>query len=296
MPFTVITLTRTPPSLRGDLSKWMQEIATGVYVGNFNVRIRERLWERVLENIGSGEATISYEKRNEIGYHFKSFQTEREMIELEGIPLVLIPNKKENKNIDLDTHFSQAHAFHKLRNLQKKGREKKTVYVIIDIETTGLNEKTDQIIEIGALKIEGAKKKEFHKIISVNSLPINIQKLTGITPEEIDQHGENLYEALEAFISFIGEEILVGYNISFDLKFLNSALKENNISKLKNKCIDLKNIAKKDNSFLRNYKLETVLKGYGIDKSVPHRALEDVKLMDKLILKVNGFEDALRKQ
>lgn len=36
MPFTVITLKRSTPSLRGDLTKWMQEIATGVYIGNFN--------------------------------------------------------------------------------------------------------------------------------------------------------------------------------------------------------------------------------------------------------------------
>ena len=41
MPFTVITLKRSTPSLRGDLTKWMQEIATGVYIGNFNTRVRE---------------------------------------------------------------------------------------------------------------------------------------------------------------------------------------------------------------------------------------------------------------
>ena len=42
MPFTVVTLKSVPPSLRGDLTKWMQEIAIGVYVGNFNSRIREK--------------------------------------------------------------------------------------------------------------------------------------------------------------------------------------------------------------------------------------------------------------
>ena len=47
-------------SLRGDLTKWMQEIATGVYVGNFNSRVREKLWERVVESVGTGEATMSY--------------------------------------------------------------------------------------------------------------------------------------------------------------------------------------------------------------------------------------------
>lgn len=41
MPLTVITLRNSPASLRGDLTKRMQEISTGVYVGNFNRKIRE---------------------------------------------------------------------------------------------------------------------------------------------------------------------------------------------------------------------------------------------------------------
>ena len=47
MPMTVITLKKVPASLRGDLTKWMQEIATGVYVGNFSTRVRQYLWERI---------------------------------------------------------------------------------------------------------------------------------------------------------------------------------------------------------------------------------------------------------
>ena len=60
MPFTVITLKKVPDSLRGDLTRWMQEIATGVYVGSYNSKVREYLWKRVIESIGDGEATISY--------------------------------------------------------------------------------------------------------------------------------------------------------------------------------------------------------------------------------------------
>lgn len=52
----VITLSKTPMSLRGDLTKWCQEIQTGVYVGNVNAKIREQLWQRIEKNIGTGEA------------------------------------------------------------------------------------------------------------------------------------------------------------------------------------------------------------------------------------------------
>lgn len=60
MPLTVITLKNVPPSLRGDLTKWMQEIATGVYIGNFNSKIRDNLWKRVKEISGCGEVTLSF--------------------------------------------------------------------------------------------------------------------------------------------------------------------------------------------------------------------------------------------
>ena len=90
MPLTVITLKNSTPSLRGDLSKWMQEIATGVYIGNFSSRIREYLWSRVIESVGNGEATLSYASRNEIGYKFETYNTKRETIDCEGIPLVKI--------------------------------------------------------------------------------------------------------------------------------------------------------------------------------------------------------------
>src|SRR5574337_193652 len=80
MPMTVITITKAPAKLRGDLTKWMQEIDTGVYVGNFNSRIREKLWDRVSDCIGSGQATMSYSSRNEIGYDFETLYTSRRSV------------------------------------------------------------------------------------------------------------------------------------------------------------------------------------------------------------------------
>lgn len=56
----VITLTKVPNALRGDLTKWYQEIQTGVYVGNVSARVRDSLWLRIVENIGRGEATMVY--------------------------------------------------------------------------------------------------------------------------------------------------------------------------------------------------------------------------------------------
>ena len=117
MPFTVITLKKVPDSLRGDLTRWMQEIATGVYVGSYNSRVREFLWKRVTDTIGKGEATLCYSCRNEIGYSFCTCNTERQVIDFDGIPLVLLParNNSELSTKEMQHGFSNASKYHQAR-------------------------------------------------------------------------------------------------------------------------------------------------------------------------------------
>lgn len=108
----VITLTKVPSSLRGDLTKWCQEIQTGVYVGNVNARVRERLWERINKNIGQGEATLVYNTNNELGYTFRTTRRDIEVVDAEGIPLVKSLVKVDNCR----RHgFSNAYKFHEAK-------------------------------------------------------------------------------------------------------------------------------------------------------------------------------------
>src|SRR5699024_10878282 len=116
MPLTVITLKKVPNSLRGDLTKWMQEIATGVYVGNFNVKIREHLWNRVVENSGTGEVTMSYAYQNEIGYQFETLNAQRQVIKYDGIPLVALPKVNQiDENKEFKSGYSNAAKFRKAK-------------------------------------------------------------------------------------------------------------------------------------------------------------------------------------
>lgn len=86
---------------------------------------------------------------------------------------------------------------------------------------------------------------------------------------------------------------MIGYNLDFDIKFINAALKRIDLPKLQNKTYDIMKYVKREKLFLQNYKLQTVLKEYGIDEKVPHRALEDARLSLKLISKVNNLRDKL---
>ena len=296
MPFTVITLKKTPSSLRGDLTKWMQEIDTGVYIGNFNSKVRKELWKRVIENVKEGEATICYASRNEIGYDFKTNSKDISIIDFDGIPLVMVDKKEKIKvNDQAKLGYSRVAKLRKARQFQKQTK-KSPSYVVIDIETDGLDFNKNSIIEIGCIKLSNGGVKEFEKNINIDCpLPKEIVKLTGITDEFLEKNGENEKQVLSELLDFIKDLPIVNYGNNFDIIFLNHSLKKHNLGYIKNQTIDLMRCVKKEKRMLENYKLETALKSYGIDKKVPHRALADARLTYELSTKVNFFKEKIKK-
>ncbi|KGF29667.1 3'-5' exonuclease [Peptoniphilus lacrimalis DNF00528] len=297
MALLVITLKKVPQSLRGDLTKWLQEIDVGVFVGNVNTKVREKLWQRVADNVREGQATMTYYKRNEIGYSFKTINSQREVLDYEGIPLILIPTKEKEKDGTLREGFSNAYKFKKLRNIQSAKVKKNNLkpYVVIDIETDGLDFDKNLIIEIGAVKVENEKFDEFTRLIKyTKKLNSTIKDLTGIDEKLLNEEGIELKEALSLFKTFIKDYPILGYNTSYDIKFLNKSFLDLGMEPIANKVYDLMTFVKKEKILLPNYKLQTALQAYGINKQVPHRALEDSRLTAELSTKVNKFRDMLK--
>lgn len=280
--------------MRGDLSKWMQEIATGVYVGNFNSKIRENLWERVQQTVGVGEATLSYACRNEIGYDFKTLNTDRNVMYFDGLPLVQIPLADTKNQSEIKYGFSNASKFHYAKKPQKTQGpliKRFSPYTVIDIETEGLDHNKHKIIEVAALSVDPFKVTIFSSLIKTNrSLPKEIIQLTGITDDQLNEEGLPIEKVLAMFMQAIGNNLIIGYGVNFDVLFLNAALTQTNMGSIKNKVIDLKTLVKKEKMYLENYKLETVLNVYGIKQKVPHRAIQDTKLIYELSTKVNLFQ------
>ena len=212
MPFTVITLKKTPAFLRGDLTKWMQEISTGVYVGNFNSKVREELWQRVIENVKEGEATICYAYRNEIGYEFRTNSKEISIADFDGIPLVLL-ERKENISDENKLGFSKASKMRKAQQFQKQSA-KTPGYVVLDIETDGLDFLKNSIIEIGCIKAIGGKIEEFERAIKIETkLPRDIITLTGLSDEYLAENGVDEQEALIDLLEFIGDLPVVNLSL-----------------------------------------------------------------------------------
>lgn len=285
----VLALTKVPMSLRGDLTKWCQEIQTGVYVGNPNAKIRDLLWERVVANIGNGRATMAYNTNNEIGYMFRSTDAAVSIEDFDGIPLI----KHLNSISAQPKHgFSKAYKYHQANKYSTSPHTKKLSVnkslTAIDIETTGLDVTSDVILSVGAVKNIDGNLREFYRLIkSKAEIPEKITKLTGITRKEIDEKGEDITKVLQELNDFLGDSTIVGYNVQFDLQFLNAALEANNFTVIENKTLDLLRLVKRKNKFLDNYRLETVLNEFNIVNENPHHALFDAKATLELALKLN---------
>ena len=157
-------------------------------------------------------------------------------------------------------------------------------YVVADLETTGLNSRTGQILEIAALKVEssGIATSSFARLVRTSTaIPAAITTLTGITQADVEQNGQPLYDVLKAFLDYIGVRPVFFHNASFDQRFIEAALKRTARTNREpltfaNTVFDSLGIAQYAWPALGSYKLDYLAKR--INAPAPtHRALADVR-------------------
>lgn len=95
---TIIVLTAVPAGLRGHLTRWLMEIAPGVFVGKVSSRVRDQLWLIVQDMIGNGRGLLVHTARNEQGFTFHNCGHAWEPIDIEGITLMLRPSAMRTTN------------------------------------------------------------------------------------------------------------------------------------------------------------------------------------------------------
>ncbi|HZK04494.1 MAG TPA: type I-E CRISPR-associated endoribonuclease Cas2e [Actinomycetaceae bacterium] len=88
----VVVLTAVPPGLRGHLTRWLLEIAPGVYVGRVNRRIRDHLWGIIISMLTKGRAIMVSTARSEQGLDFRVHGHEWTPVDLDGLTLMSRPN------------------------------------------------------------------------------------------------------------------------------------------------------------------------------------------------------------
>ena len=154
------------------------------------------------------------------------------------------------------------------------------VFIVADLETTGLDPENDEIIEIAAIRAHRDSK--VHETFSALVRPTKrvskkISRMTGISQEMLDSEGESLESVVQQFIEFIGPLRLVFYNAPFDLAFLRKAAARAR-RELSNPVSDALEMARRAYPGLRSYRLETLAKMGGFDASGAHRALADCEM------------------
>lgn len=86
----VVVLENAPPRLRGRLAIWLLEVRAGVYVGDYSRRVREYLWNQIVQGIDDGNAVIVWRSSvNEAGFEFETIGKNRRVpVDFDGVKLV----------------------------------------------------------------------------------------------------------------------------------------------------------------------------------------------------------------
>lgn len=165
-------------------------------------------------------------------------------------------------------------------------------FVVIDVESTGLDFKKDKILSIGGVKIKNRQieiSNTFEIYLNQNEFNSNTVLVHGILKKS---NSEKIHEqdGIIKFLEFIKNNIIVGHSISFDISIINETIKRNGGSKILNKSIDTINLYKRIKG--EDYKIDSSLSldklsdEYKISKSDRHNAAGDALITTILFLKL----------
>lgn len=153
-----------------------------------------------------------------------------------------------------------------------------TPLIVFDLETTGLDNQVDRIIEIGAMKIVDFEPvAQFETFVSTDvELTDEIIKLTGIRPDMLVGQ-PTIEEVLPKFLQFIEGGILVAHNAEFDMGMIRAACSRLGID-IEWPCFCTLKMARELLAELENKKLDTLAAHYGLSFEARHRAIGDIKV------------------
>lgn len=174
-----------------------------------------------------------------------------------------------------------------------------STFVVIDLETTGLDPEKDQIIEIGAIKfVDGEESEQIEELIDPGMpIPEFITRLTGISDGDV-QGKPNIDEIFPQLVKFMENAAMIGQQVNFDASFLEYHHRkinndfynwENTLLRFKyvdNLRLDTLFLARILMPFLDGYKLSELAKHLGFDLENAHRAIEDARATGYVFLEL----------
>lgn len=168
-------------------------------------------------------------------------------------------------------------------------------FCVIDLETTGLHPQYDDIIEMSAIKYQKWEPVDtFEALVQLpldgyrDAIPSFITDLTGISNDDL-MHGKPLGQALANYRSFIGDDVVVGHNVNFDLNFLyDDSLKLFNAT-FSNDFVDTMRLARKLFPELSHHRLKDICEFLSVDNPRAHQSWADCQATFDCLVKLYQY-------
>ena len=162
-------------------------------------------------------------------------------------------------------------------------------YVVIDLEMTGLNPKTDKILELAAVRMRGGREVAAYSKLVNPQVPLSekVIELTGITAKEAEA-GASADESVAEFLEFLGDDVLVGQNVIFDYSFLKQWA-VNHKCPLEKVAVDTLKLARVFLPAEQKKDLESLCAYFAVERVHAHRALDDARETAQIFEKLKSL-------
>lgn len=189
---------------------------------------------------------------------------------------IKINKDKKHISYNNENYYEVANNNSYLTNLNyKKSKMIANEYVAVDVETTGLDYKTNDIIQIAAVHFENGKIiNVFDSLISTKiRIPPQVTAINGITNEMLINAPSD-FDVMTKFLNFIGDKLLVIHNAPFDMKFILKTFNKLGLEYKNNPVFDTLSMSRRYFS-TTNHKLGTLVEELNIDATPDHSSKND---------------------
>ncbi len=169
--------------------------------------------------------------------------------------------------------------------------------VVVDVETTGRDPLTSDLLEIGAVRVRGTEIIDRWSTFVNPGRPIVGNQMHGIADADV-AGAPSAAEAVAKFREFAGDAVLVGHNVGFDLGFLQAA---DGVRNEQGQYMDTLVLAREGYPDQESYKLADLARFFGVSQPTSHRALADAEATAGLLAffgrdlpgRIHAFHDAV---
>ncbi|MBR1747342.1 MAG: 3'-5' exonuclease [Clostridia bacterium] len=160
-------------------------------------------------------------------------------------------------------------------------------YTVVDIETSGLSPSVAEIIEISALKCRDRVPIATFSTLVRPDYPVDwfITNLTGITNRMLSD-APKIDDVLDDFYDFLGRDLIIGHNVSFDVNFLYDNFLRRKAWYFRNDFVDVLRLSRKALPTLSSHKQTAIAEYFGLDCTGSHRALRDCEICNENYLRI----------